>query len=203
VLADTPPDSPAKADLEEIRQAADTIVAYMQRASSFGRASSATLAPTLLDGFVAAVVAQANASGRGPITLQAESEARVTASAAGLADALQELLANARDASPAGAEVLVHTSRRTLNAAIVDGGVPIAAGEWAVVSVRDEGGGVDDSVRESAFDPFVSTKAGVRGAGLGLTIARAAIWAAGGQLVLAREAPYTFARVFLPASQAV
>jgi two-component system cell cycle sensor histidine kinase/response regulator CckA len=175
----------------------------MQRASSFGRASNASLAPTLLDGVVAAVVAQANASGRGPITLQAESNARVTASAAALADALQELIANARDASPSNAVVVVQTSRCTLERAIVDGGVPIAAGEWAIVSVRDEGAGVDDSVRESAFDPFVTTKAGVRGAGLGLTIARAAIWSAGGQVVLVREASCTAARVYLPASPAV
>jgi signal transduction histidine kinase len=200
VLADTPETSPAKADLEEIRQAADTIVAYLQRASAFGRATSSPLAPTLLDGFVAAVVAQANAGGRGPIVLHAASDARVTASAAGLADALQELIANAREASPRDAEVVVHTSTRVLTAPLIDGGVPIAAGRWAVVSVRDDGPGVEETVRETAFDPFVSTKAGVRGAGLGLAIARAAIWAANGQLTIVREAPHTIARVYLPAS---
>lgn len=202
LLADTPADAPAKADLEEIRQAADTIVAYMQRASAFGRATNATLAPTLLDGFVAAVVAQANAAGRGPITLHTNANVRVTASAAGLADALQELIANARDAAPVGTGVVVQTSRRTLDAPIVDGGVPIAAGDWAIVSVRDEGLGVQESVAATAFDPFVSTKSGVRGAGLGLTIARSAIWAAGGQLVLVREAAYTVARAYLPATPA-
>lgn len=202
VLADTPAESPAKADLEEIRQAADTIVTYLQRASAFGRATNAPLAPTLLDDFVAAVVAQAIATGRGPIELQASSKARVAASAAGLADALRELLANARDASPGDAEIVVRTSTRVLESTIVDGGVPIAAGTWAVISVRDEGSGVDASVRESAFDPFVSTKAGVRGAGLGLAIARAAVWAAGGQLTIVREAPFTVARVYLPASAA-
>lgn len=202
VLADTPPESPAKGDLEEIRQAADTIVAYLQRASAFGRATNAPLAPTLLDGFVAAVVAQVVATGRGPIELQAASNARVTASAAGLADALQELIANARDASPREAEIVVTTTTRTLDAPIIDGGVPIAAGQWAVVSVRDEGPGVDPSMRDAAFDPFVSTKTGVRGAGLGLTIARAAVWAAGGQLTIVRDAPYTVARVYLPASAA-
>jgi len=202
VLADTPDDAPAKADLEEIRQAADTIVAYMQRASAFGRVTSTAVAPALLDGFVAAVVAQANATGRGPVRAHAESHAHVTASAAGLADALQELIANARDASPPGAEVTVHTSRRRLEAPLIDGGVPIAAGDWAVVTVRDEGPGVDDRIRESVFDPFVSTKSGVRGAGLGLAIARTAIWAAGGQMALVREPPCTVARVYLPASPA-
>jgi signal transduction histidine kinase len=202
VLADTPETSPAKADLEEIRQAADTIVAYLQRASAFGRATSAPLAPTLLDGFVAAVVAQANASGRGPIALHAASDARVTASAAGLADALQELIANAREASPRDTEIAVDTRTLVLAQPIIDGGVPIAAGTWAVVSVRDAGPGIDAAVHESAFDPFVSTKAGVRGAGLGLAIARSAIWAAGGQLTIAREAPHTVARAYLPASPA-
>ncbi len=202
VLADTPAESPAKADLEEIRQAADTIVTYMQRASAFGRATNAPLAPTLLDDFVAAVVAQATATGRGPIALHATSHASVTASAAGLADALQELIANARDASPRDAEIAVLTSTCTLTEPIIDGGVPVAAGTWAVISVRDEGPGVDASVSDAAFDPFVTTKAGVRGAGLGLTIARAAVWAANGQLTIVREAPYTMARVYLPVSAA-
>lgn len=200
VLADTPPESPAKADLEEIRQAADTIVAYLQRASAFGRTTNAPLAPILLDDFVTAVVAHGVAAGRGPITTQLASHARVTVSAAGLADALQELIANARDASPRDAEVVVHTGTRVLTAPAIDGGVPITAGTWAVVSVRDEGAGIDETMRESAFDPFVSTKAGVRGAGLGLAIARAAIWAANGQLTIVREAPYTVARVYLPVS---
>jgi len=202
VLADTPPESPATADLEEIRQSADMIVTYLQRATAFGRASNTSLAATLLDGFVAAVVAQGIAAGRGPIALDAASEARVTASAAGLADALQELITNARDASPRDATITVQTRLLVLEDTIIDGGVPIAAGTWAVVSVRDEGVGVDASVRESAFDPFVSTKAGVRGAGLGLTIARSAVWAAGGQLTIVRETPYTVARVYLPASAA-
>jgi len=200
VLADTPEHAPAKADLEEIRQAADTIVAYLQRASAFGRTSNAALVPTLLDGFVAAVVAQANTTGRGPIVLQAASQARITASAAGLSDALQELIANARDASPHGADVTVLTSTLTLREPIIDGGVPISAGTWAVISVRDAGAGIDPSIADSAFDPFVSTKAGVRGAGLGLAIARAAVWAANGQLTIAREAPHTVARLYLPTS---
>lgn len=200
VLADTPAESPAKADLEEIRQAADTIVAYMQRASAFGRVTNAPLAPTQLDRAVADVVAQAMATGRGPIALQATSNASVTASAAGLADALQELIANAREASPRDAEIAVATSTCTLAEPIVDGGVPIAAGTWAVISVRDEGAGVDASVSEAVFDPFVSSKSGVRGAGLGLAIARSAVWAANGQVTLVREAPYTVARVYLPTS---
>jgi len=200
VLAHTPPDAPAKADLEEIRQAADTIVAYLQRSAAFGRASSAPMAPMRLDEFIAAVVAQAVAADRAPITLRAESQAQVTASAAGLADAVQELLANARDAAPADAETVVRTSLLTLDAPIVDGGVPVAAGTWAVIAVSDAGAGIDAAVRESLFDPFVTTKSGVRGAGLGLTIARTAVWAAGGQLAIVREPPHTVARIYLPAS---
>jgi signal transduction histidine kinase len=205
VLADTPPSSPSHADLTEIGQAADTTVAYMQRASSFGRASSAPAAPTRLDGLVTAVVAQAEAAGRGPVTVACASDAEVTASAAGLSEALLELLANARDADRDGV-LAVRTLRVTRDAPVVEGGVPIGAGSWAVVEVHDAGPGVAETVAETAFDPFVTTKAGVRGAGLGLAIARAHVWAAGGELTLTRESVAagagvrTVARVYLPIS---
>jgi signal transduction histidine kinase len=197
VLADTPSSSPSHGDLTEIGQAADTTVTYVQRASAFGRASSAPLAPMLLDGLVAAVVAQANAAGRGPIRVETTSGAEVTASAAGLSEALFELLANAREADRDGA-LVVRTRRLMLEAPRVEGGVPIGAGAWALLEVLDAGSGVPESIAASVFDPFVTSKSGVRGAGLGLTIARAHVWAAGGELVLLREDGHTIARVSLP-----
>ncbi len=203
VLADTPPDSPIRPDLEEIGQAADATVTYMQRASAFGRALYPPVTPSApmpLDGFVIAVVAQANAGGLGPIDVEATSEAHVSAPAPALAEALQELLRNARTASPDGAIVSVRTRRVQLDAPVVDGAVPVAAGTWAVLEIVDRGAGIPPELAESACDPFVTSQTGVRGAGLGLAIARATAWAANGQLALVREGSETIARVYLPVS---
>lgn len=68
-----------------------------------------------------------------------------------LAVAVENLLANAVDASSAGGRVWVSTSRDA---------------ERAVIEVRDEGEGMDERTLESVFEEFFTTKA--EGTGLGL-----------------------------------
>jgi signal transduction histidine kinase len=45
----------------------------------------------------------------------------------------------------------------------------------AVVSIRDNGCGIPDSIREKVFDPFFTTKGIGKGSGQGLAIARSVI----------------------------
>ena len=49
------------------------------------------------------------------------------------------------------------------------------AGEFAVISIGDTGGGIPQAIRERIFDPFFTTKEVGRGTGQGLAIARSAI----------------------------
>ena len=51
-----------------------------------------------------------------------------------------------------------------------------------MVQVSDEGAGLDHSVRERLFEPFVTTKAG--GTGLGLSIAHRAVEAHHGFIIV-------------------
>ncbi len=199
LLADLPSDHGSRADVEEIAQAADTTVEYVQRVSSFARVSNVKPALVPLDAFVTDVIENAGMRTAGPVTVDATCQCSVMGSAALLAEALQEIVQNARDASPAGAPVRVMTRAIELTAPQVESGVPIEAGQWAVIEVQDEGSGISAEVAENAFDPFVTTKAGVRGAGLGLATARSAAWASGGQLTLGREGNITVARLYLPA----
>ncbi|MBS0240596.1 MAG: HAMP domain-containing protein [Proteobacteria bacterium] len=63
--------------------------------------------------------------------------------------------------------------------------------EWAVVRVDDDGPGIPADKLESVFEPFVRLESSrnreTGGVGLGLTIARAAIRADGGELTLANR----------------
>jgi signal transduction histidine kinase len=198
MLGDLPSDHPSRADLMEIAQAADTTVAYVQRSSSFGRAANGKAAPLLLDALVRDVVQQAEQAGHGPIMLSLACGATVSGSAAVLAEAITELLVNAREASPAASPVVVRSRVESTPEAVVDAGVPINPGTWAIMEIIDRGPGIAESVAATMFDPFVTSKSGVRGAGFGLTIARSAAWAGGGELTLSHVDGITVARLYLP-----
>ena len=80
-------------------------------------------------------------------------------------------------------------------------GDDLAEGRYGVLSVEDSGPGVDESVLEHLFEPFVTTKEVGKGVGLGLATAYGIAKQSGGTISVttARGAGSTFA-VFLPES---
>jgi signal transduction histidine kinase len=106
------------------------------------------------------------AEGRG-ITLRAEvpADLRLALDKLKISQALANVVRNAIDASPPGAEVLVRAR------AVADG---------VELRVVDRGQGVPPAEREAIFAPFFTTKE--QGTGLGLAIAREFVRAHGGEL---------------------
>ena len=102
-----------------------------------------------------------------------------------LEEALRKLLDNAFDAADAAGKVSVSTA---------------AGPAGPVVAVSDTGPGIDPKVRETLFDPFVTTKP--RGLGLGLASALKAVAAHHGTLTLQdRAGGGTVAIAALPSKQ--
>ena len=87
---------------------------------------------------------------------------------------LDNLLANAIDASPAGATITVST--RTVNG-------------WAELRVTDEGPGLSETERSRAFDRFWQAHEGRDGFGLGLAIVQRLTAADGGDVQLRAGSP--------------
>ncbi len=196
--ADLPPDHPNRADLDEIAQAADITVSYVQRTSAFARALASRVSTFPLDPLVSSSVHGADYEDLGPLQVVTQSGVSVSGPAPSLSEAIQELTRNAREASPPNTTVFVRTRVEVLPEAVVRDGVPIDAGTWAVVEIEDRGAGLPLELASSAFDPFVTGKTGVRGAGFGLTMARTAAWACGGELTVGRADGGTVARLYLP-----
>ncbi len=110
------------------------------------------------------------AEGRG-VAVRATGEGRAAADPDSLARAVDNLLRNAVEASPAGGAVDVAGRARP--------------GGGLVVRVDDAGPGVADAQAAALFEPFFTTKPG--GTGLGLALSRAIARAHGGDLVYARR----------------
>ncbi|WP_437713294.1 HAMP domain-containing sensor histidine kinase [Sorangium sp. So ce448] len=92
-----------------------------------------------------------------------------------LVQVLLNLLLNAADAVPrVGGRVTVRASR--------------GAGGGARIEVEDNGPGIAEAVRETLFEPFITTKEVGEGTGLGLAVCRGLVEAAGGTIGVERGA---------------
>jgi signal transduction histidine kinase len=102
-----------------------------------------------------------------------------------LSQVLTNLVVNARDAMPRGGTITIRTSSTILDdAAAVFWG--LAAGRYAVLSVRDTGDGMTSEAKERAFEPFYSTKK-EGGTGLGLSMVHGIVTHSGGQIKVDSE----------------
>jgi len=93
--------------------------------------------------------------------------------------AVMNLVANARDAMPTGGEIAITTGEaRPQDEAAWAHGVPL--GQYAVLSVRDTGVGMDDETKRHIFEPFHTTKNAGQGTGLGLAMVEGFVGQSGG-----------------------
>jgi len=114
------------------------------------------------------------------------------------------LALNARDALPNGGSLIVETRRQNLPEDTVIDGVEIGAGPYVVVSVSDDGEGMDEATMARVFEPFFTTKSPGRGSGLGLNSVQSAMTRMGGHILVAsspgRGAQFT---LYLPWSDLI
>ncbi len=125
----------------------------------------------------------------------------VVADAGELEQVLLNLAVNARDAMPEGGELVVRTWVRTLPPGELDQHPGLGAGEYVMISVSDQGCGIDHAIVSRIFEPFFTTKAVGKGTGLGLSMVYGIVSRLGGKVEVETEpgAGSTF-HLFLPAA---
>ena len=113
-----------------------------------------------------------------------------------LESALLNLVVNARDAMPHGGRISIEARRRVVGSGQVE---ELPAGDYMVLSVTDEGAGMDNETLEKATTPFFTTKGIGKGSGLGLPMIQGLMAQSGGALVLkSRQGEGTRAELWLP-----
>ena len=163
----------ARADVEEIRRAAERAGSVTRQLLAFSRKQ--LLEPREFD-----VNETVTSIGRllsrllGPDvrvqTRLADEPLRVIGDPGQIEQALINLAVNARDAMPTGGQLTMTTAIETVDEEFARAHVPITAGTYAVVSITDSGHGMSRETQARIFEPFFTTKEAGKGTGLGLSM---------------------------------
>ncbi len=100
---------------------------------------------------------------------------KVKSDPAQLEQSLVNLVVNARDALPEGGHITIATGNVHLDAADCRNRADAVPGDYVVLSVSDDGVGMDEQTLSHIFEPFFSTKEVGKGTGLGLATVYGAI----------------------------
>ena len=92
----------------------------------------------------------------------------VWADSTGIEQVLMNLTLNARDAMTRGGRIVITTGTTTVTASAAERDTRKRSGDYAVISVRDTGTGMDEATRARIFEPFFTTKEVNKGTGMGL-----------------------------------
>jgi two-component system, cell cycle sensor histidine kinase and response regulator CckA len=202
LLADIPPDSQSREDVEEIRRAADRAAALTRQLLAFSRRQ--VLQPRMLD--LNASVAEMQRMLRRLLGEDVELATRldphlrrVRADPAQVEQVILNLVVNARDAMPDGGVVMVCTSNMELGEELRRKFAYVVPGQYVLLEVGDTGHGMDPATLQMAFEPFFTTKPTGKGTGLGLSMVYGIVKQSGGYVWIDSEPERgTRVRVYLP-----
>ena len=106
---------------------------------------------------------------------------------------------NARDAMPHGGTLIVTTRNELVDDDSAERHSTALRGDFVRITVRDDGVGMQPEVLHRMFEPFFSTKAPGRGAGLGLAMVQGVVSQSGGFVIAdSREGEGTSVAIYLP-----
>ena len=173
-----------RSDVEEITKAATRASTLTQQLLAFSRKQ--ILAPKVLH--LGDVVAQMTPMLRRllgeSIDLRTTMGDRydIKADAGQLGQVVMNLAVNARDAMRNGGRLTIETSDVAIDAAQAKTFPGMSPGEYALMTVTDNGHGIDDATQKRIFEPFFTTKATGQGTGLGLATVYGIVKQSGGYI---------------------
>ncbi len=129
---------------------------------------------------------------------------RVMADASQIQQVIMNLVVNARDAMPDGGRLTIETANAKWDEESArECGIEAKPGSFALLSVTDNGIGMDRETRAHLFEPFFTTKGVDKGTGLGLSIVYGVVNQSGGFILVDSEPGQgTRFKIYLPRIEA-
>ena len=207
-LGEVAADHPARADVEEIRHAAERAGAVTKQLLAFSRKQLIEPRPFNLNDTVTAI-ARLLSRLVGPdvrVRTQLTDDSRTIVGDPGqIEQAIVNLAVNARDAMPDGGDITLETSFSRVDDTLAPTLVPMPPGNYVRLAVRDTGHGMSPETQARIFEPFFTTKPAGKGTGLGLSMVYGTLKQNGGFIFVSSEPGRgtTFTLYFPQAPQSV
>jgi len=185
-LAQTAPESGLHGFLEEINKAGERAASLTRQLLAYSRKQILTSKVLDLNFTVANTHKMLSRLVGNHIHLALsldESLGMVRADEGQMEQVLVNLVVNSRDAMPNGGEITLKTWNADLDAEEgAESTLPAPRGRYVVVSVRDNGIGMDAELQKRIFEPFYTTKGVGKGTGLGLSVVQGIVTQSGGYI---------------------
>ncbi len=173
VLDEFREDDPARADVQEILDAANRATSLTRQLLAFSRRQ--TIKPTALN--LNRVVKDLEKMLGRLIGEDIHLEIRlredlsvIRADKTQMEQILLNLAVNAKDAMPQGGALVIETFQLRLDSSYFEEkGFELPAGQYVMLAVTDTGEGMDEETKHHVFEPFFTTKSEGKGTGLGLS----------------------------------
>ena len=202
VLDDLPSDSPLRSDINEIQRASTRATGLARQLLTLARkqvieAQTVDLNDLILD--IDKLLRRLLREDIELVTLLSSEPCMAKVDSGQIEQVLINLAVNARDALPRGGKLVIETQTVVLDDEYVLNHIGVARGTYALITVTDNGIGMDSEVKRQAFEPFFTTKPPGEGTGLGLATCYGIVKQHGGSINLYSERNQgTTFKVYLP-----
>ncbi|MGA3018366.1 MAG: PAS domain S-box protein [Bryobacteraceae bacterium] len=202
LLGDLSPGDPLRDPLEEIYRAGERAEGLTQQLLAFSRKQ--LMKPRVLDlnrvvGELQPMLARLLGEDV-EVCVRLHSEAAtICADSHQLLQVVMNLAVNSRDAMPHGGKVLIETAIVLWDQADAQSHPGARPGSYVMLTVSDNGAGMDEETRWHIFEPFFTTKEVGKGTGLGLSMILGIVEQSGGHIEVQSEPDHgTTFKIFLP-----